>query len=107
MRVSAFVPDLMDRSRLARVGGDGVDVEVVASADAIDGGADVVVVDLGRPLALAAVRSLRAAGSTARIVGFGSHVEREVLADARAAGCDRVLARSAFFADVGAAVRGP
>ncbi|MEJ7844963.1 MAG: hypothetical protein WKF93_04915, partial [Acidimicrobiales bacterium] len=100
MRVSAFVPDLMDRSKLARIGGD-VAVDVVGSAAALDGGADVVVVDLGRPAALDAVRALREAGSTARIVGFGSHVEREVLAAAKAAGCDRVLARSAFFADVG------
>jgi DNA-binding NarL/FixJ family response regulator len=106
VRVSAFVPDLMDRSKLARIGGDDVEVEVVGSAGALDGGADVVVVDLGRPTALDAVRALRAAGSTARIVGFGSHVERDVLAAAGAAGCDRVLARSAFFADVGAAVRG-
>ncbi|MBA2497068.1 MAG: hypothetical protein H0V33_08245, partial [Acidimicrobiia bacterium] len=52
MRVSAFVPDLMDRSKLARIGGDDVAVEVVGSAGALDGGADVVVVDLGRPTAL-------------------------------------------------------
>jgi hypothetical protein len=30
-------------------------------------------------------------------VGFGSHVDRELLEAARAAGCDQVLARSAFF----------
>lgn len=106
MRVSAFVPDLMDRSKLARVGGDDVEVAVVGSAAALDGGAEVVVVDLGRSGVLDAVLALRAAGSTARIVGFGSHVERDVLAAATAAGCDRVMARSAFFADVAAAVRG-
>ena len=46
------------------------------------------------------VRALRAAGSTARVVAYGRHTEVELLAEARAAGCDRVLARSAFFADV-------
>lgn len=106
MRVSAYVPDLMDRSRLARIGGDDVTVDLVTGAAGLDGGADVVVVDLGRPGVLDAVVALRAGGSAARIVGFGSHVERDVLAAATAAGCDRVLARSAFFADVGAAVRG-
>jgi hypothetical protein len=30
-------------------------------------------------------------------VGFGSHVDRELLAAAHASGCDQVLARSAFF----------
>jgi hypothetical protein len=33
-----------------------------------------------------------------RVVGFGSHVDRARLEAAREAGCDEVLARSAFFA---------
>jgi hypothetical protein len=36
----------------------------------------------------------------ARTIGFGRHDDRERLAAATAAGCDRVLARSAFFAQV-------
>jgi DNA-binding NarL/FixJ family response regulator len=98
MRLSAYVVDLVDRSRFP----DGT--TFVRRAADLDPGADVVVVDLSRPDALAAVRTLRAAGSSARIIGYGRHTERELLADARAAGCDRVLARSAFFADVAAAV---
>ena len=31
-----------------------------------------------------------------RIVGFVSHVQERIVADARAAGCDAVMARSAF-----------
>ncbi|MDQ1373520.1 MAG: hypothetical protein QOJ09_858, partial [Actinomycetota bacterium] len=32
-----------------------------------------------------------------RTIGFGSHVDRELLDAARAAGCDEVMARSEFF----------
>jgi hypothetical protein len=42
------------------------------------------------------VAAIRAA-TTARIIGFGPHVERDVLSAARQAGCDEVLARSVFF----------
>ncbi|MGH9137408.1 MAG: hypothetical protein ACRD0G_10235 [Acidimicrobiales bacterium] len=91
----------MDRSKIAA---PGVDVTFARSAEQLDSSADVVVVDLAHPGALDAVRSLRAGGSTARIVAFGRHTERDVLAAAGAAGCDRVLARSAFFADVGASL---
>ena len=90
--------DLMDRSkfpagtRFVRRADD-----LVASADA-----GVIAVDLARPDALDGVRRLRAAGSTARIVAYGSHVDRDRLAEARDAGCDEVLARSEFFADVAA-----
>lgn len=94
--IVGLVTDLLDRSRFP------AGVRFVRSLDAGAGEADVVVVDLGVAGALDAVRALRSAGSTARIVAYGSHVERELLAEARAAGCDRVLARSVFFADVAA-----
>ena len=102
MKVSALVPDLMDRSK---VGAPGAEVGFVRDASQLDATADVVVVDLGRPGVLDAVRAMRAAGSTAFVVGFGRHTERELLADAADSGVDRVLARSAFFADVPAALR--
>ena len=89
--VVAYVPDLMDRSRLA-----GIDVTFVASPDALaaaSASADVVVVDLGRPGALEMLPSI-----TGRVIGFGSHVDAELLDAARAAGCDEVLPRSKFFA---------
>jgi hypothetical protein len=87
--VAAYVPDLMDRSRLA-----GIEITFVASPAALaDTPADLVVVDLGRPGALEALPSI-----TARVIGFGSHVDAELLAAAGAAGCDNVLPRSKFFA---------
>lgn len=93
-RVAAYVPDLMDRSKLAAAG----DVTFVsAPSDLAEVGADVVVVDLSRPGVLEALPDL----AGARTVGFGSHVDRELLAAARAAGCDEVLPRSRFFARLG------
>lgn len=94
-RISALVVDLADRSRFP------AEVAFVRRADALDGTADLVVVDLSVAGAVDAVRGLRAAGSTARIVGYGRHTATDLLREARVAGCDRVLARSAFFADVG------
>jgi len=44
------------------------------------------------------IRTLKADPATKgiRITGFVSHVQEELISDARAAGCDQVLARSAF-----------
>jgi hypothetical protein len=91
MTVFAFVPDLMDRSRLT-----GLDVTFVTGPDelAAAGAGDVVVVDLSRPGVLDALSAL---DSSARTIGFGSHVDTELLDAARAAGCDEVMARSEFF----------
>lgn len=96
VRVVAYVPDLMDRSRI-RAAVPGVvfatDPAGLATTDA-----DVVVVDLSRPGVLDAV-----AGLGVPVVGFAGHAEHDLLARARAAGC-RVLVRSVFFRDVAAAI---
>ena len=44
------------------------------------------------------IKALKAdpATQTVRIVGFVSHVQEDLIAAARAAGCDSVMARSAF-----------
>ena len=91
--VRAFVPDLMDRSRLRA---SEVSVEFVADpASLLDAEADLFIIDLDRPDALLAVseRSSR----SGRVVGFAPHVDEETMAAAREAGCDEVLPRSAFF----------
>ena len=95
MKVTALVTDLLDRSRFP----DGT--RFVRRIED-DSDADVFVVDLAAPGALDAVRAL--AGSEARVVAYGRHTETELLADARKAGADRVLARSAFFADIAKAL---
>jgi hypothetical protein len=83
----------MDRSKLAAAG----EVTFVATpADLPGATADLVVVDLSRAGVLEALRQV-----DARTIGFGSHVDRELLAAAREAGCDEVLPRSKFFARIG------
>jgi hypothetical protein len=94
--VVAYVPDLMDRSKVdaaadAPVRFVATPGDLVAAAAS----ADLVVVDLGRPGVMDALADVAALG--VRVIGFGSHVDRDVLDEARAAGCSQVLARSAFF----------
>jgi hypothetical protein len=91
-RVVAYVPDLMDRSRISAAVPDVAFVRNAAELVDLDAEADVVVLDAGRPGALDVVPSLHA-----RVVAFGSHVDTELLDAARAAGVDEVLPRSAFF----------
>lgn len=99
-RVVAFVPDLMDRSRLGRLGS----VEVVHArtpADLVElaGDGDLVVVDLSRPGVLEVL-----GGVGGHVVGFASHVDDGLLAAARSAGCAEVQPRSRFFAGLAARV---
>jgi hypothetical protein len=96
--VVAFVPDLMDRSKVsAAVPGVRFVATPAALADAA-AGAEVVAVDLGRPGVLDVLPAVVATG--ARVVAFGSHVDRGTLDTARAAGCAEVVPRSRFFGDI-------
>ena len=98
-RVVGLVDDLMDRSRLATLGGV---TWTRSAAQAAALAPDVVIVDLARYGAeVAALRDLLPA---ALVVGFGPHVDATDLADARTAGADRALPRSRFFADPAAAL---
>ena len=70
----------------------------------------VVILDLDRetwdPIGvIAEIRALPEFASV-RLVGFGSHVHAATFAAARAAGCDRVMARSGFVAALPQLVRG-
>lgn len=90
-KIVAYVPDLMDRSKVAAAGevtfvGDVVGLVAVAE------GADVVVVDLTRPGVVDSLSSI-----DAPVIGFANHTQRELLDSARAAGCAEALPRSAFF----------
>lgn len=88
MIVSAYVPGLMDRSRFDRH-----DITFVSTAqDAIDAAATLVLVDLDRCDEPAAFRI-----DGAKVIGFGSHVDADRLAEAEAFGFDEVLPRSVFF----------
>ena len=93
MKVVAYVPDLMDRSKVAAAAPGAT--FVARAADLATADADLVVVDLTRPGALDVIPRVQG-----RIVGFCRHTMVDVMAAAEEAGCDRVLARSEFFADV-------
>jgi len=90
-RVAAYVPDLIDRSKLAAACRDVVFVDDPHAL--VDAPGDVVVVDLMRDGVLEVLPALRGR----RVIGFGRHTERARLDAAAAAGCDEVLRRSAFF----------
>lgn len=101
-RVVAFVPDLMDRSRLGRLGS----IEVVHArnpSDLVDiaTAEDLVVVDLSRTGVLDVLGQV-----AGEVVGFASHVDAELLAAAAASGCGEVLPRSRFFAGLARRVVG-
>ena len=98
-RIVAFVPDLMDRSKVAAAA-EGQVRFVATPGDLVTAAtdADLVIVDLGRPAVLAVLAEVVAGG--ARVVAFGSHVDRDTLAAARQAGCHEVVARSEFFTDL-------
>jgi hypothetical protein len=91
-RIVAYVPDLMDRSKVAAAG-DAIFVSRPADLAALCAGADVVVVDLTRPGVVDVLTTLEG-----RVVGFANHTARDVMDAARAAGCEQVLPRSDFFA---------
>lgn len=101
MTIIAFVPDLMDRSKVAAA----AEVTFVArpgdlaAAAAADDGARLVIVDLTRPGVLEALADVT--GSGVRVIGFANHTRRDLMDSALAAGCDEVMARSAFFSRLG------
>jgi hypothetical protein len=99
-RVLAYVPDLMDRSRISAAAVDVTFARSPAALEAAD--ADLVVVDLGRPGVLDVLGRIGVP-----VIGFASHVDRDLMASARAAGCGTVLARSAFFSRLGQLLKGP
>ncbi|GAC1531064.1 MAG: hypothetical protein NVS3B12_06490 [Acidimicrobiales bacterium] len=93
--VVVFAPDLMDRSKVTAVAPA---ARVVRSVDAVTGGPGVtVVVDLSRPGVVDALAGWVASG--ARVIGFASHVDRDLIDTARGSGAE-VMARSAFFGRV-------
>ena len=94
MRIAAYVPDLIDRSKVAAAAPDATFVGKPAELAGLD--ASIVVVDLGRPGVVDELGSL-----SGRVIGFARHTERDLIARARAAGCDEVLVRSDFFPRLG------
>jgi DNA-binding NarL/FixJ family response regulator len=107
-RVVALMDDLFFQMKLAETAKQlGVEVRVAANAEALMGlmasEAKLVIVDLNaRSQPLAAIEKLREDHKDIRVVGFLSHVQRELAAQAQAAGCDEVLPRSSFTQNLAA-----
>lgn len=103
--VAAYTPDLMDRSKISAELRDVAEVRFVASAEALVGLAvDVVLVDLSKRGALDVLGDVVAGG--ARVIAYGSHVDKALLERALDAGCAEVLPRSKFFGTIAALVTG-
>jgi CheY-like chemotaxis protein len=103
--VAAYVSDLIFGTKIASTGRSlGVDVRMVRSADALRElleaePASLVLIDLnaaGDPLA--AVGLTRLLQPVPRTIAFVSHVQVDLAEQARDAGADEVMARSAFAA---------
>lgn len=92
--VVAYVPDLMDRSKLAAAASGVTFVGRPAALVQAASEAEVVVVDLDRPGVLDVLADVVATG--ARVVGFAAHVDASTLQVATARGC-QAMPRSRFF----------
>jgi CheY-like chemotaxis protein len=107
-RVVALMDDLFFQMKLAETAKHlGVEVKVATTVEALlsllDSAPKLLIVDLNsRSQPIAAIERLRAAKNGVRVVGFLSHVQTDLAAQARAAGCDEVMARSAFTQNLAA-----
>jgi hypothetical protein len=106
--VLVLVRDLIFASRITATASSlGVPVTLVRDAAKLprDAGASLLIVDLNLDGAIDAARDWKSATRGA-ITGFVSHVDTATIAAARAAGVDRVLARSRFVELLPALLRG-
>ena len=107
-RVVALVDDLFFQMKLAETAKQlGVEVRVAANGDALmalmESRPALVIVDLNaRSQPLQAIERVRRASEEIRVVGFLSHVQTELAAQAQAAGCNEVLPRSSFTQNLAA-----
>src|SRR5436309_8929904 len=101
-RVVALMDDLFFQMKLAETAKQlGVEIKVATTGEALMGlmasEPRLVIVDLNsRSRPVEAIEKLRQARKDVRVVGFLSHVQKELAAQAQAAGCDEVLPRSRF-----------
>jgi len=99
--------DLFFQMKLAETAKQlGLEVKVATSGEALMGlmasEPKLVIVDLNaRSQPIAAIEKLRQTQKDIRIIGFLSHVQTELAAQAKAAGCNEVLPRSSFTQSLG------
>ena len=101
-KVVALMDDLFFQMKLAETAKQlGVEVKVATNGEALAGlmlsEPILVIVDLNaRSQPIQAIEKLRQTRKDVRVVGFLSHVQTELAAQAQAAGCNEVLPRSSF-----------
>jgi DNA-binding NarL/FixJ family response regulator len=101
-RVAALIDDLFFQLKVSETARQlGIEFKVAANPDALftllEPPTKLVIVDLNsRNQPLATIERLRATQKELRVVAFLSHVQSELAAQARAAGCLEVMPRSVF-----------
>jgi len=107
--ILAVVDELLFLSKIQQTAQHvGVAVKSARPSDlpglAIDDAPNAFIIDLNHPSgnALEVLRALKSDSKTKGIpvIGFVSHVQNDLIAAARDAGCDLVLARSAFVSQL-------
>lgn len=101
-RVVALMDDLFFQMKVGETAKHlGVELKVATTHEAflglLDSAPKLILIDLNaRSQPLQAIRHLRSTQKSVRVVAFLSHVQTDLAAQARAAGCDDVLPRSTF-----------
>lgn len=107
-RIVALMDDLFFQMKVAETAKQlGLELKVAANGDALQGLLEpppkLVIVDLNaRSQPIAAIERLRSVQKDLPVVGFLSHVQRELAEQAEAAGCNQVMPRSAFTQNLAA-----
>jgi DNA-binding NarL/FixJ family response regulator len=101
-RIVAMMDDLFFQMKVAETAKQlGLELKVAANGDALVGllepAPKLVIIDLNaRQQPIEAIERIRAEKNGVRVLGFLSHVQTDLAARAREAGCDEVMPRSAF-----------
>jgi CheY-like chemotaxis protein len=107
-RVVALIDDLFFQMKVAETAKHlGMELKVAANGDALltllESEPKLVIVDLNaRSQPIQVIERVRAGKSGVRVIGFLSHVQTDLAAQARAAGCDEVMPRSSFTQNLSA-----
>jgi DNA-binding NarL/FixJ family response regulator len=107
-RIVALMDDLFFQMKVLETAKHlGLELKVATNGDALlallEPAPSLVIVDLNaRSQPLAAIERVRAAQKDLRVIGFLSHVQRDLAAQAQAAGCNEVMPRSAFTENLSA-----
>ncbi|HXJ13165.1 MAG TPA: hypothetical protein VNH19_12910 [Candidatus Limnocylindrales bacterium] len=111
-RVAALIDDLFFQLKVAETAKQlGIEFKVAGNPEALftllEPPTKLVIVDLNsRNQPVATIERLRATQKEMRVVAFLSHVQTELAAQARAAGCLEVMPRSVFTQNLAAILQG-